>query len=328
MDDRQSKRKALSPGPNSSSAKKAPVAPMVTVKKPAVLSPVAMSEKAAAQGLSGVTSHYFSRAELEELEAEEESSNNAGNNTRPPKRQGTRSSSNATNGATWDGTPAAAEGADSAAQLDLLSSAEGELRVSFDAHMKYLSEAEEAKLAEMAAFQKAGEAALQNMEQSRKATTDDALRLHKAFVNQRQRITRLRMEEVDQERARNQLESEKREARLKAEKEALSLACKQEAEELGNAWAVVEAAAGFAPGQEGDGSAANSSSSSNNNNNNNNSGKMEHLVAAAGAGEGRSVSSDGAENGGGGGGGGGGKGAATAASPLESTTGGGEVASN
>lgn len=57
---------------------------------------------------------------------------------------------------------------------------------------------------------------------------------------------------MDQERARNQLESEKREAKLKAEKEALSRACKQEAEELGNAWAVVEAAAGFAPGEEGD----------------------------------------------------------------------------
>lgn len=40
----------------------------------------------------------------------------------------------------WDGTPAAAEGADSATQLELLSAAEGELRLSFDAHMKYLSE--------------------------------------------------------------------------------------------------------------------------------------------------------------------------------------------
>ncbi|CAN0572649.1 unnamed protein product, partial [Ectocarpus sp. 12 AP-2014] len=106
-------------------------------------------------------------------------------------------------------TPAAAQGADSATQLELLSAAEGELRVAFDAHMKYLSEVEEAKRAEMAAFQRAGEAALQNMERSRKATTDDGLRLHKAFLNQRQRITRLRMEEVDQERARNQVESEK-----------------------------------------------------------------------------------------------------------------------
>lgn len=41
---------------------------------------------------------------------------------------------------TWDGTPAAAAGADSATQLELLSAAEGELRLSFDAHMKYLSE--------------------------------------------------------------------------------------------------------------------------------------------------------------------------------------------
>lgn len=45
--------------------------------------------------------------------------------------------------ASWDGTPAAAEGTDSAAQLELLSNAEGELRVSFDAHMKYLSEVRE-----------------------------------------------------------------------------------------------------------------------------------------------------------------------------------------
>lgn len=52
-------------------------------------------------------------------------------------------------------------------------------------------------------------------------------------------------QEVDQERVRNQLESEKREARLKAEKEALSRACEEEAAELGNAWAVVEAAAGL-----------------------------------------------------------------------------------
>lgn len=40
----------------------------------------------------------------------------------------------------WDGTPSAAEGADSATQLELLAAAEGELRVAFDAHMKYLSE--------------------------------------------------------------------------------------------------------------------------------------------------------------------------------------------
>ncbi|CAM9845011.1 unnamed protein product [Hapterophycus canaliculatus] len=144
---RKSKRKALSPGHNPPFAKKAPVAPVVTVKKPPTAKPLTLSEKAATQGLSGVTSYYFSRAELEELEAEEESSNSNSNsnsssnsNSRPAKRQGTRSSSVAGNGAAWDGTPAAAEGADSAAQLELLSNAEGELRVSFDAHMKYLSE--------------------------------------------------------------------------------------------------------------------------------------------------------------------------------------------
>ncbi|CAM9620787.1 unnamed protein product [Pylaiella littoralis] len=307
MDDRQSKRKAISAG--LTPAKKAPVAPMVTVKKPPTLT---VSEKAAAQGVSGVTSHYFSRAELEELEAEEEGL------TRPSKRQGTRSSSvgsnHATVGGSWDGTPAAAEGADSATQLELLSAAEGELRMSFDAHMKYLSELEEAKLTEMAAFQRAGEAALQNMERSRKATTEDGLRLHKAFLNQRQRITRLRMEEVDQERARNQLESEKREARLKAEKEALSRACEQEAAELGNAWAVVEAAAGFAPGEEcgssgggeaaaggaengngtgnGDGGASASASASGSSSNGD---KMQHLVAAAGAGGDGAGGTDGAD---------------------------------
>ncbi|CBJ25957.1 hypothetical protein Esi_0017_0203 [Ectocarpus siliculosus] len=280
MDDRQPKRRALSQGLNPGSAKKGPVAPMVTVKKPpTATTPTAtatLSEKAAVQGLSGVTSQYFTRAELEELEAEEEGTG------RPGKRQGTRSSSvagqsHAGNGAVWDGTPAAAQGADSATQLELLSAAEGELRVAFDAHMKYLSEVEEAKRAEMAAFQRAGEAALQNMERSRKATTDDGLRLHKAFLNQRQRITRLRMEEVDQERARNQVESEKREARLKAEKEALSRACEQEAAELGNAWAVVEAAAGFAP--EGGGSGGGDGG-------NNNGDKMQHLVAAAAGGGG------------------------------------------
>ncbi|CAN0086684.1 unnamed protein product, partial [Ectocarpus fasciculatus] len=127
----------------------------------------------------------------------------------------------------------------------------------------------------MAAFQRAGEAALQNMERSRKATTDDGLRLHKAFLNQRQRITRLRMEEVDQERARNQVESEKREARLKAEKEALSRACEQEAAELGNAWAVVEAAAGFAPGEGGSG--GDGDGNGNGNGGNNNGDKMQHL---------------------------------------------------
>lgn len=45
--------------------------------------------------------------------------------------------------ASWDGTPSAAsaaEGADSATQLELLAAAEGELRVAFDGHMKYLSE--------------------------------------------------------------------------------------------------------------------------------------------------------------------------------------------
>ncbi|CAB1117333.1 unnamed protein product [Ectocarpus sp. CCAP 1310/34] len=74
-----------------------------------------------------------------------------------------------------------------------------------------------------------------------------------------------------------QVESEKREARLKAEKEALSRACEQEEAELGNAWAVVEAAAGFAPegggGGGGDGG-------------NNNGDKMQHLMAAAAGGGG------------------------------------------
>lgn len=96
---------------------------------------------------------------------------------------------------------------------------------------------------------------------------------------------------MDQERARNQLESEKREARLKAEKEALSKACEQEAADLGNAWAVVEAAAGFVPGEEGqgarmtienghDGTVGSGSPHGGGDN------KMHHLVAAAGAGGG------------------------------------------
>lgn len=104
---------------------------------------------------------------------------------------------------------------------------------------------------------------------------------------------------MDQERARNQLESEKREARLKAEKEALSKACQQEAAELGNAWAVVEAAAGFNPGDEQgpegqgagngmttqnghDGAAGNGSGSPSSAADN----KMHHLAATAGAGGG------------------------------------------
>lgn len=55
----QSKRKAISAG--LTPAKKAPVAPMVTVKKPPTLT---ISEKAAAQGVSGVTSHYVSAITL------------------------------------------------------------------------------------------------------------------------------------------------------------------------------------------------------------------------------------------------------------------------
>eukprot|EP00903_Cladosiphon_okamuranus_P016335 g15064.t1 len=310
-DGRQAKRKALAAGLSSAAGEqKAPVAPMVTVKKPTMT----LSEKAAAQGLSGVNSQYFSRQQLEELEAEADGKT-CRTATVPTRRQGTRSCSVGSpspapaseNGASWDGTPSAAEGVDSATQLELLAAAEGELRVAFDAHMKYLSELEEAKLAEMAAFQRAGEAALQNMDRSRKATTEDGLRLHKAFLTQRQRITRLRMQEVDQERARNQLESEKREARLKAEKEALSKACEEEAAELGNKWAVVEAAAGFvpAPGEEvgqgagtGTGMAVENghdgAGSRNGNGNGNGNGsassniggdnKMHHLVAAAGAG--------------------------------------------
>ncbi|CAN0445404.1 unnamed protein product, partial [Ectocarpus fasciculatus] len=65
MDDRQQpKRRALSQGVNPGSAKKGPVAPMVTVKKPPMATattPTAtatLSEKAAVQGLSGVTSQY------------------------------------------------------------------------------------------------------------------------------------------------------------------------------------------------------------------------------------------------------------------------------
>eukprot|EP00752_Nemacystus_decipiens_P016119 g14414.t1 len=307
MDDgRQPKRKALAAGLSSGEVEqnqKAPVAPMVTVKKPTTLS---LSQKAAAQGLSGVTSHYFSRAQLEELEAEADGaacpSPAAATESAMTRRQGTRS---CTLGS-WGGTSSAAEGTDSATQLELLAAAEGELRVAFDAHMKYLSELEEAKLAEMAAFQRAGEQALQNMDRSRKATTEDGLRLHKAFLSQRQRITRLRMQEVDQERARNQLESEKREARLKAEKEALSKACQQEAADLGNAWAVVEAAAGFNPGdgqaqgqgQEGQGG-GNGVTMQNGNGSPNNGGdnKMHHLVAAAGAGGGAGGGSGGASGG-------------------------------
>lgn len=116
---------------------------------------------------------------------------------------------------------------------------------------------------------------------------------------------------MDQERARNQVESEKREARLKAEKEALSKTCEQEAADLGNAWAVVEAAAGFVPGEgggqaqgqaaaaaagmnieDGQGNGSGSGSPSGGGDN-----KMHHLMAAAGAG-----------GGGGGGGSGGGAG--------------------
>lgn len=41
----------------------------------------------------------------------------------------------------WDGTSVIPDGADSATQLELLSAAEAELRRSFDAHMKYLTEA-------------------------------------------------------------------------------------------------------------------------------------------------------------------------------------------
>lgn len=93
---------------------------------------------------------------------------------------------------------------------------------------------------------------------------------------------------MDQERARNQVESEKREARLKAEKEALSRACEQEAAELGNAWAVVEAAAGFAPGEGGSGGDGGNSS---------NGDKMQHLVAAAGGEGGGGGAGPGGQNG-------------------------------
>ncbi|CAM9725682.1 unnamed protein product [Ascophyllum nodosum] len=256
------RRQTSSPSASAPS-KKPPVAPVVTAKKP----PVSNSERAATSGLSGIPSQYFSRAEIDEAEAGEEDSALAGA-SRSGKRQGTRSST--VRDQSQQGG-AGADGPDSATQLEMLAQAEGELRRSFEAHIQYLDEAEKAKREEMAAFQRAGELALQNIDKSRQATKEDGLRQHKAFSHQRQRITRLRMQEVDQERARNQLESERREAKLKAEKEALSRACAAEAEELGNAWAMVEAAAGFSP-SEGDVDGGGGS---------NEGGKMQQLAAAA-----------------------------------------------
>lgn len=53
----QPKRKALTAGLMSGAGEqKAPVAPIVTVRKPTMT----LSQTAAAQGLSGVTSHYVS----------------------------------------------------------------------------------------------------------------------------------------------------------------------------------------------------------------------------------------------------------------------------